>query len=179
MIKITAQPVAEPVSVDFVKDYLHWLDTDAGTENIISYYITAAREEIEKHTNLSLVEKTYSQWVKESNMMDLKIDLFYPPHYEIVKVVKISDSGEETTKTRGSGYTLYEGKRYTIKFDDSGFYRVDFKSGYGDEYGQALPALLKMAIAEQVGNWYEGHTEVGELSKSVIAKVGKYSMNLL
>lgn len=179
MIKITAQPAAEPISVDYVKEYLHWNDTDSGAEMIIGDYITAAREEIEKHTNLSLVEKSYSQWVKEENMFDGKVNLLYPPHYSIESVVKINDDGTETVKTRGSGYTLFEGKEYIVKFDAIDFYRIDFKAGYGSAYGETLPAILKMAIAEQVGNWYEGNTELGELSDSVLAKVGKYSMNIL
>ena len=179
MIKITTAPVSEPIEVDYVKTYLHWIDTDDSLDAIISDYIAAAREEIEKQANLSLVSKTYSQWIYPENMQDYEIDLLRPPHHTIDKVVSIAGDGTETELTEGDGYTLEKGKTYRIRFDAVGFHRVDFKSGYGSDYGQDLPALLKIAIAEQVGQWFEGELDVGVLSDNVMAKIGRFSENTL
>jgi len=179
MIKITTQPTTEPVDVDYVKSILHWIDTDTSTEAVIADYITAAREEIEKRINVSLVSKTYRQWVYPENMQDKSINLAYPPHHEVVEVVRIAEDGDETTLTLNSGYNLEKGKTYRIKFDVYAFHRVDFKAGYGTDYGQTLPVLFKAAIAEQVGQWFEGDVEVGILSDNVMAKINRYSMNNL
>ncbi len=177
MIKITTQPTSEPLEVDYVKSFLHWVDTDASLDAVISDYITAAREEIEKQANLSLASKSYSQWIYPENMEDYSINLLYPPHHSIDTVVRIDEEGTETTLALNSGYSLEKGKGYRITFDRVGFHRVDFKSGYGTDYGQSLPALLKVAIAEQVGQWFEGDVEVGILSDAVMAKVGRFSEN--
>ncbi len=179
MIKITTQPAAEPIEVDYVKSILHWIDTDASTDNVISDYITAAREEIEKQANLSLVSKSYSQWIYPENLQDYSINLLYPPHHTIDSVVRIDSEGEETELTLNSGYKLEKGKQYRITFDKVAFHKVDFKAGYGDDYGQTLPALLKVAIAELVGQWFEGDVEVGIISDAVMAKVQQFSMNTL
>ena len=53
MIKITTEPTQEPIEVDYVKSVLHWIDTDASTDVVISDYIKAAREEIEKQSSSS------------------------------------------------------------------------------------------------------------------------------
>lgn len=179
MIKITKEPTSEPVTKDYVKKVLHWIDTDTDTDTVIEDYITAAREEIEKQANLSLASKSYSQWIYPENIEGYSINLMYPPHHTIDKVVRIDSDGTETALTLNSGYSLTKGKQYRITFDRVALFRVDFKSGYGDDYGQSLPTLLKVAIAEQVGQWFEGDIEVGILSDAVMAKVQKMSMNIL
>jgi len=175
MIKVTTEPT-EPIDVDYVKKILHWIDTDTSTETVLADYITAAREAIERQTNLSLVSKSYSQWIYPENLEGYSINLMFPPHHTVDKVVRIED-GEETELV--SGYSLTKGKQWRITLQEVGFHRVDFKSGYGTDYGQSLPTLLKVAIAEQVGQWFEGDIEVGVISNNVLAKVGKYSMNIL
>lgn len=179
MIKITTKPAPEPIEIEFVKAILHWVDTDANLEAVINEYITAAREEIEKQANLSLVPKSYSQWIYPENLQDKAINLMYPPHHSVDKVVRIDSEGNETELMLNSGYNLEKGKQYRITFDRVGFHKVDFMSGYGSDYGQDLPSLLKVAIAEQVGQWFEGDVEVGILSDAVLAKVQRFSMNII
>lgn len=179
MIKVTTETISEPLDVDYIKDYLHWIDTDAATDAIITDYISAAREEIEKQANLSLVSKSYSQWVYPENLQKRSIDLMHPPHHTIDEVVRIDGEGNETVLALNNGYNLEKGKRYRVTFSQVGFHRVDFQSGYGTDYGQSLPTLLKVAIAELVGQWYEGSVEFGIISDAVIAKVQKFSMNTL
>ena len=179
MIKVTTEAESEPIEVSYVKSILHWIDTDADFETVMDDYIKAAREEIEKQANLSLVSKSYSQWIYPENLQERSINLMYPPHHTIDKVVRIDEEGTETTLTLNSGYTLEKGKRYRITFRQVGFHRVDFQSGYGTDYGQSLPTLLKVAIAEQVGQWFEGSVEFGIISDAVMAKVQKFSMNMM
>jgi len=179
MIKITKEPTQEPIEVDYVKSVLHWIDTNASADVVISDYIKAAREEIEKQTNLSLVPKSYSQWVYPENLEGYSLDLMHPPHYLVEKVVRIDSQGNEAELTLNSGYRLEKGKQYRITFDSLSFHRVDFKAGYGSDYGQNLPALLKVAIAEQVGQWFEGDMEFGILSEAVKAKGQQFSMKVL
>src|SRR6056297_2886816 len=105
MIKVTTEPTSEPVDADYIKDYLHWIDTDTATDAIITDYITAAREEIEKQTNISLVSKSYSQWVYPENMDNYSVNLLYPPHHTIDEIVRINSQGTETSLTLNSGYS--------------------------------------------------------------------------
>lgn len=179
MIKETTDTTSEPVEVEYVKSVLHWIDTDASIDVVISDYIKAAREEIEKQANISLVPKSYSQWIYPENLEGYSINLMHPPHYKIEKVVRIASDGEETVLTLNSGYKLKKGKQYRITFDSISFHRVDFKAGYGSDYGQNLPTLLKAAIVEQVGQWFDDSVEVGILSDAVLAKVQQFSMNSL
>jgi len=171
--RITTQPTSEPVDVTFMRNYLHWIDTDSSTEEILKDYIKAARELFEKVLNVSLAEKTYEVSFYPDEIVDGFFELPFFPQSSIKKVSKL-DNGSETEVTDYS-FDDYTGQ-IRVKLDSgiNGFYKISFEAGYVD-----IPAILKMALCEQVGNWYEGETEMGELSKATLAKIQSYSHNLM
>jgi len=161
------------VTVEFVKQYLRWIDTSLETNDIIEEYILAATELFEGVLDVSLVEKTYEMTFSKEEMRVNEITLLRPPHKANSVSVKRVEFGEESTITNFYVDDLSGVFNLTILDVTSGFFKVEFQSGYDN-----IPAGLKMALAEQVGNWYEGTTDMGELSKSVMAKIGVYSNNL-
>jgi len=169
MIQAVSTPT-EPVTADYVKNYLHWNDFTSDMDAILDDYITAAREMIEKSLNASLAEKTYKMWFEWEDLIDGKIRLLYPPHTSITSFKGIDRENNETNLTVGDDYYVYKHFAYEVLVMSwHSRYEIQFESGY-----ENLPKALKMAIVEQVGNWYEGNDEMGELSASVRQKVGAY-----
>ncbi len=170
---VTTQPENEPVDVTYIRNYLHWIDTDQSTESILKDYITAARELFEKVLNVSLVEKTYTVSFLPDEIIGGYFELPFFPQKTVNSVHKVFDGAE----TEVMDYTVdnYSGQM-RLKLDTGipGFYKVSFDAGYSE-----IPVTLKMALCEQVGNWYEGETEMGELSKATLAKIQSYSLNLM
>jgi hypothetical protein len=113
-------------------------------------------------------------WLDRDQLIDSKVTLLYPPHTSVVSVKGMDSEGNLEVLSKDEDYYVYEEFAYVLKmlswYDK---FVVQFKSGYG-----TLPTVLKMAIAEQVGNWYEGEVGLGELSAAVQQKVGAYSHNI-
>jgi uncharacterized phiE125 gp8 family phage protein len=174
MIQVVTSPTSEPLNAQYVKNYLHWDDFTDDMTTILEDYISAARELLEKHLNVSFVKKTYKMWLDRDQLIDSKVTLLYPPHTSVVSVKGMDSEGNLEELSKDEDYYVYEEFAYVLKmlswYDK---FVVQFKSGYG-----TLPTVLKMAIAEQVGNWYEGEVGLGELSAAVQQKVGAYSHNI-
>lgn len=173
-LKVKTPATSLPFSVKYIRDYLHWIDTDVSTEMIIEDYIKTAVELFESVLNTSITAKTYVMSFYTSAMIGRSVELLRPPNTEVVSLSFTDNAGNETEITE---YVKHDQSGvFKLFFDTTPnvLYIVEFKSGYTE-----IPALLKTAIAEQVGNWLEGNTELGELSKSTISKIGAYSYNLL
>jgi len=184
---------SEPITAEFVKSYLHWDDFTSDMDAILLEYISGARELFEKFLNISLIEKTYRQWFvynyhhyhhHDYYLTGDKFELFYPPHYDYnssnsVLLYEISDDSTETQLTENTDFYIHKYFTWELEIlSGEERFKVDYKAGYGSET-ETLPSILKMAIAEQIGNWYEGETEVGELSRAVVNKIGAYSFNTI
>lgn len=170
---VTTQADSEPVDVTYIRNYLHWIDTDQSTESILKDYIKAARELFEKVLNISLVEMTYEVSFFPEEIISGYFELPFFPQKTVKSVHKVYE-GQETEVTDYS-VDNYSGQ-IRVKLDPGipGFYKISFDAGYTD-----VPVPIKMALCEQVGNWYEGETEMGELSKATLAKIQSYSVNLM
>ena len=173
-IKVTTAPTSEPVTVDYVKTVLRWVDTDSDTESLIEDYITTARRQIEKALDTGIVQQTIEVQINKDEFNDNKIRLPHTPIREVSKLEVVDKEGGSKELTKDSQYYVISGDRamllmnYGISSDS--FIQVTYSVGF-----DTIPEEYKTAIAEQVANYFIGTDEAGSVNREIVSKLTDYN----
>jgi uncharacterized phiE125 gp8 family phage protein len=137
-------------------------------DSLVTIFISAARQALEKYTASSFAEKTlHATWIKLPD--DNELELPYGPVIAVSKVYKIDEEGTETELTLNTDYHIYGDQDIIVKIESfwsTGIQldysiRVEYTAGYGHANTETLPAPLKEAIMKQVATDYEFREDVG------------------
>lgn len=167
----TAAPATEPVSVEELKQHLNYTDSDQ--DQLISSYITTAREMVETDTERALITQTWT----------LKIDGFPSDGIEgrlcplgSVLSITYTDSAGDSQTLATSVYlvsgsepwrvSLKSGQVWPTTYDQKDVVTVTFTAGYG---GAAdVPERAKQAIRLLVGHWFQNREAVGQVGDEIV-----------
>jgi len=164
-LKVTTQPVVEPVSVADAKAHCR-IDTNAD-DMYVAALISAAREYVESYMDESLVDQ---QLVMRLDGFPAAIELPRPPMSQTASRTAVSivytanDAGSTATlatnqyrvdrdSTPGTLRPLYGGS-WPSHLLDYGSVAVTWWAGRGEDGGK-VSQRVKAAILMLVGQWYE------------------------
>lgn len=165
--KATAGPSVEPFLLADAKLHLKVLTTNE--DALITNMITAAREEVEKYCNISLVEQTIEESfpcfpVAENYNTLSSLWLSVSPLISIDSINYIDTDGNSQTlatsvydlddKTKPGKVTLKYNQTWpsTAKIENA--VTVTYKAGFGDTAAD-VPQTIKQAMLLMLGNWFE------------------------
>ena len=152
---VKTEASTEPVSLAEAKDYINYLGTDSGTEDIIEFIITSARLRLEHYLGRNMAEKTM---VLNISDVTNKIDLPYGPINAIVDVkVYDEDGAEDETLTADDDYYLIGDFDKFLKMESyalGGYLNIEYTAGYGANT-YTLPGPLKTALLRQIKYDYD------------------------
>ena len=151
----TSGPDAEPLTTTECKAHLRV--SHSSDDDLIAGLIRAAREEVERHTGLALIDHTLIGWgVKQilsvttygSEGEASELD---PASYQLDPLSRPARLHFETRPSPGIAMNGIE---------------IDFRAGFG-EAGTDVPDLLKRAMMLLVAHWYEFRAEYGAADQPV------------
>ena len=165
--KATAGPSVEPFLLADAKLHLKVLTTNE--DALITNMITAAREEVEKYCDISLVEQTIEESfpcfpVAENYNTLSSLWLSVSPLISIDSISYIDTDGNSQTlattvydlddKTKPGKVTLKYNQTWpsTAKIENA--VTVTYKAGFGDTAAD-VPQTIKQAMLLLLGNWFE------------------------
>ena len=161
------EPVSkEPVTLSEAKDHLRRTSgifaDDTTEDNLISAWITAAREYCEAHTRRALAEQTAEAYL-ENFPEGSRINLPLPPLISVISVVYKDGSGNETTMIENTDYIVDTNSNVggiILPFNKSWPcftpfplhpITITFKAGYAE--GNIIPKCIKQAMLLLIGHW--------------------------
>lgn len=165
-IKITTQPVTEPVSVAEAKEQLH-IDHD-DEDAYVDALIVAARSYCEMVTQRSFVTRTYTAYM--DCWPAAKFTLPFPPLASVTSIKYYDDAGSPAATVSSSDYIVdahSEPGRValkssaawpTVNLREMNGVEVIYTAGYGN--AGAVPDLYKAAIKLLIGHLYENREAV-------------------
>lgn len=166
-LQIITPPTAEPVTVQDVKDELRL--TVTVDDALIQRLITPAREYAEKRTRRSLAVATYAAFFDRFPCPSEPLRIPAPPLLAVTGVKYLDNSLTPQTwdpieyyvaNMQSPGLIVPKpGCVYPSPVLVPGAVEVDFKAGYGDPSGPALPKLIKEGICRMTMYLYS-HPEV-------------------
>ncbi len=166
----TAGPNAEPVTLADVKEHLRV--GHASEDTLLSGFVRAAREEVERATGIALINQTWrlvlDRWPKNGCVL-----LARHPVRAVLSVTAYGPDGEASL-IPAAGYQLDPLSRPArLHFDGTppslramNGIEIDFSAGFG-EAGTDVPDLLKRAILLLTAHWYEFRGVLGPESQPV------------
>ena len=161
-VRIKTDIVSEPVSLEEVRQFLKFDETDANEDALILNMIYAARSYIEKHAGIAMGKKVFQV------LFNYDEDLILPitPVISVDKVETIDIEGTATELALNTDYYVRGLQKKEIVYSLGSAYqlRVEFSAGYGDDATETLPADLRHALLTQVMQWYENRDDFHELN---------------
>ncbi|QDZ01117.1 hypothetical protein FQ775_12420 [Nitratireductor mangrovi] len=166
----TVAPLAEPVTVPECRAHLRIDHTSE--DDLIAGLIRAAREEVESHAGLALIEQDWrlalDGWPRSG-----QVALPRHPVTEILSVTVYGEDGEAAL-VEPADYqldTLSRPARLLVKSPEPpglamNGVEVDFRAGFGPA-GTDVPDLLKRAMILLVAHWYEFRASFGPQDQPV------------
>lgn len=158
----------EPLNIDEVKNYLKInFDED---DLLLSDMIIAAREQAEKFTGLSLIEKEITLFASD---YDNEIELPYPAHGEVVEV---EINGQDVL----ANCTILGNKNKSVIVP---VVYESISSGDGVEIIYTTtgdcPAAIKVALLKNIAEWYENRgnssdNSINQLSENTISILTRF-----
>ena len=159
---------SEPLTSSEVKSYLK-IDF-SNDDTLIGTLITGVREQIEKFTGLSLIEKTIIYFDEE---IEEEIKLPYPEHDEITEV---QINGEVSTGYIKTGLTQFIIKPNEVQVTgDSDDYGIKITYTTTGNCPQAIKNEMLKLLDEKYrnrGNTFEG--AISDLSENCYANLAKF-----
>jgi len=165
--------ITEPVTLQEMKDYLRlegYVDDDESTsddlsdfdfdDTLIEKMITAAREQIEKISASTIVNKTWQAVINNYRKLEL-------PRGPIQSIVSLEDvDGVAITDYTTIGVF---GDRIFLKSPNQCEMTITYTAGY-----DVVPASLKIDIMRLVSYMYENRGDDASIQKFASALAGKY-----
>ena len=187
----TVDPVAEPVSLTEVKNWVKLLNTDAATDLMLGGLISAARQYTEDVCAIAFLPQTW----------ELKLDSFggrdiLLPRYPVRSITSITyfDSDNASQTYAGANYALgaredglnfvqlVDGSTWPSVYNRTGAITITFSAGY--DSAQECPALLKVLLQLLVSHWFENREivtagSVGSIPMTYDAVAANYIRELV
>lgn len=176
-VSVKTDSGSEPVTEAVIKNYIKYDESDVTEVALINSLVKGARELIEKYTNLSLKSKTYVLTFKYDAIDDYVIAVPYGPVVSITSLKFKDDGVDEETLTEDSDYYVHGNQfkeLYIVSPVSTGYYTLEWESGYGGSDVETLPDVLAKAICKQALKWYE-RTYDAQLDKEVIGMISPFS----
>lgn len=182
--RVIADLVAEPVTIEQVKNYIKLDESIDAEDALISKMITSARKLCEIKTNLAFGEKTFESYFTKDEVAFSSIRLPYAPHASIISITGQDITGAEEVVDPAL-YFKTGNKLWEVVISPSGLiyesYTVKFKAGYGISEDtqnepktyqtESLPDEAEMAILKQVASWYDNRDEYLPVLDSEVRKI--------
>lgn len=169
--KLLTPPAAEPFTLDEVKRHLRVeIDED---NDLISSYLTSARQTVEETTRRALISQTwefqFDGWPEGDEIFRIP----FPPLGSVTKIEYLDEAGDLQTLA-GSAYVvdvpagptadyatirLASGEEWPVVYDEPNSVRVTAVVGYGAA-GSSVPGPIKTSILLLVGGFYANREEV-------------------
>lgn len=160
--EVTTAPTVEPVSVTDCKNQLR-IDTSSD-DTLISGYITAARETLERLMRRSFNTQTITMKLDGFPSGSIQINLPRPPTVSATSVVYVDENGATQTWS-SANYTVDVqanpasiSPNYDVDYPNTrtqpNNVTVVYVAGYGATAAD-VPEGIRLAIKMLVGNWYE------------------------
>jgi len=163
--------IKDLVSTDYIREYIPDDLSNAEQLALAKKMCIAARQICEQFTGLSLAQKTLVVTFgnKHVSRRDRRITLPFPPHSTMTSVKTVDMEGTESDAlVRNTGYYRYGNLFWEIEFatiigtvnaiTSSLDYKIEYVCGYGITGTNAtmtLPETLRIAMAQQVGDWWK------------------------
>jgi uncharacterized phiE125 gp8 family phage protein len=162
-IKISTAPAIEPVTVTELKTYMR-LDGSA-YDAMLSGYITAAREAVEKHTGRTFISTVYELYMDSFPAYGGCIELIRPPVQSIASIHYNQASDGVLTLLAPSKYMTdvvsqrpriqpAYGESWPSARDMINAVKVTYTGGYGAS-AAAVPETLKICIKALASDLFE------------------------
>jgi uncharacterized phiE125 gp8 family phage protein len=168
-VKIVTDAIAEPVTLQEVKDFLKvgYADDNA----LITGMITAARQLLEKQLNISIVQKTIK--VTFTHDACYEYQLPYGPVGEVTEA-KFKYDQEDTTNITTTNYKLI-GDEFKLFYGAEGWWTLTYTVGYN-----TTPEAIKQGILKQIAWMYENRGDgvgTGQVNPDVLYLLSGYNKN--
>lgn len=174
---IETQPTAEPVTLAEVKARLRLTTTD--DDATIAQHITAAREYAEKITRRSLAKKGYAAYFERFPAPGCPLRVPAPPLLT-VDSIKYLDSSLTLQTWDPAEYYVADKQVPALIIPKPTFVypcpalvpqavEVHFHAGY-DASGQAIPEVLRLAIMQLAGHYYDHPEIVSSEAQNIIPR---------
>lgn len=209
---VTTPPTSEPITLAQVKSHLRL--TTSTDDDYLTLLIEAARDAVEIETGRALITQTITAYIDAPKAraggiggewwdgvrdgpitMDQQqfIELPRPKLLTVTSFKYFSLDNSENTFASTNYFVdgssvpgrivLNSGSSWPIATRDKNAYEIVYTAGYGPDPTD-VPALLRRAMLECVGEWYENRTSVGSdevpsLPEDLITKVRKFSVGRL
>lgn len=178
--RTTAGPLAEPVSLDYVKNYLR-LDDLATDDNILLVGMAAARRWAEDYTGRALMSQTIEQ-VWDCWPCGAVLNLARGPLSAFTSLEYRDESGQYQT-WNASNYTIDDvslpprlvrnpNTAWPIIGQYPNAVRATYTAGYAS--AATVPEGIKQAICLLIGFWYDNREDIpiGETNNPRIRSAG-------
>ena len=171
----TSGPDAEPLTTTECKAHLRV--SHSSDDDLIAGLIRAAREEVERHTGLALIDQ---DWRLALDCWPRSDPVTIPRHpvKQILSVTTYGSEGEASELDPASYQLDPLSRPARLHFETrpspgiamNGI-EIDFRAGYG-EAGTDVPDLLRRAILLLVAHWFEFRASFGAEDQPVSLPAG-------
>lgn len=176
-LSVTSTSIIEPISIDEVKAFMGFPQTDTSQDAIIKSMITLAREWLEAKTALSLISKSYKARFSKS---DADADGFYElPVSPVTGTPVVNINGISTTYISKGLNVIYlqpAAVYYTSSGSEPYYLEVTFTAGATNETANMIICAI---VADLFNNRSSDMTiSMGRLSYNIIRMIQSISMNV-
>lgn len=172
---LVSSPAAEPVSLSDAKAFLRVDGSDE--DGIIGNLITATRVQAENYLRRRLMTQSWK--ISFDGIAPAAVHLPYLPAQSVTSVTQY-DRSENATVMDSSRYYLTAGNE-VLMFDAylcSHRIEMVYVAGYGDA-GADVPEPIRQGMLQQIGYFYEGRGNNGNMPIPVKSLWEPYRVNFL
>lgn len=158
----TALTTLQPVTLDQVKAHLR-VDAD-DDDATISFLVTAATEEIERHSSIALLSQAIAIACEPAAIVDLPIG---PVQSGIAAAVEEIDPDDGTTTATTHPFWLETGHFPRLHFGSTtptNRIRISYTAGFGVDWND-VPHDARQAILDHIARLYEHRGETDERAR--------------
>ena len=174
------------VSADYITEYIDDDLSNAEQLALAKKMCIAARQVCEEFTVLALAQRTLVVSYSYGYVQRRKrcIMLAFPPHSSMTSVKTVDMEGSETTLTLNESYYKYGNLFWEIEFaqiigtvnaiTSALDYKLEYVCGYGltgDNATMTLPESLRLAMAQQVGDWWKNRENWHPALSSAVKRI--------
>lgn len=148
-LKISTQPVAEPVSLEDMKTYMRLLPSDDAENALITSLIKAARRACERYTGRAFITQS---WTKVMDQSSSRIKIEYPPLQTITSITSFDEDDVATVNpvanyivvnTSEPGVVLLKRGASWVHHRHQASFEIIFVAGYGAAASDVPEAIIQ------------------------------------